>query len=131
MLDLNERWSAQRLALLGLAQGGAILFHQTNVLFCVPVFVFWITRKSNIQNPKPTIALISAYGAALALTVGLPYLFVGVVVSGFRNWSAFEGWLTEYARTGWWGGPITAQKWADLGSGLADTLAQPGGALLG
>ena len=67
---------------------------------------------------------------ALALIVGLPYLFVGLVVSGFRSWGDFETWLIEYARTGWWGGPITAQKWASLGTGLSDTLAQPGGALL-
>jgi hypothetical protein len=52
------------------------------------------------------------------------------VVSGFRSWAAFDVWLTEYARTGWWGGPITAQKWAGLATGLADTLAQPGGVLL-
>ena len=67
----------------------------------------------------------------LALAVALPYLLVGVGVSGFRSWAAFDAWLTEYARTGWWGGPITAQKWAGLATGLADTLAQPGGALLG
>jgi hypothetical protein len=131
-----ERPSLRCFWLLGMAQGGAILFHQTNVLFCVPALVFWIldlellrNPKSKIQNLKSNLAGWLAYALALALTVGLPYLFVGVVVSGFRSWDAFEGWLTEYARTGWWGGPITAQKWADLGKGLADTLAQPSGAL--
>ena len=73
----------------------------------------------------------SIYAVTLALAVALPYLLVGVGVSGFRSWAAFDAWLTEYARTGWWGGPITAQKWAGLATGLADTLAQPGGALLG
>ncbi|HEX5689579.1 MAG TPA: glycosyltransferase family 39 protein, partial [Roseiflexaceae bacterium] len=131
LLDLNQGWSARRFALLGLAQGGAILFHQTNVLFCVPVLVFWMAATSKRQTRKAPVAALLAYPAMLAAAVGLPYLFVGVVVSGFRSWSAFERWLTEYARTGWWGGPITAQKWGDLGAGWADTLAQPGGALLG
>src|SRR5262249_49653152 len=52
------------------------------------------------------------------------------VVSRLHNWGEFVAWMTEYARTGWWGGPITAQKWADLGLGGANALAQPGGALL-
>ena len=73
----------------------------------------------------------SIYAMTLGLAVALPYLLVGIGVSGFRSWAAFDAWLTEYARTGWWGGPITAQKWAGLATGLADTLAQPGGALLG
>jgi hypothetical protein len=32
-------WNARRSLALGVAQGGAVLFHQTNVLFCVPVAV--------------------------------------------------------------------------------------------
>jgi len=70
------------------------------------------------------------YALALVLGVAVPYGIVGMVISGFRSWAAFDNWLTEYARTGWWGGPITAQKWAGLGTGLSETLAQPGGALL-
>jgi hypothetical protein len=134
LIDRAGRPSFDRMLLLGLAQGGAILFHQTNVLFCAPVLVYevldYFDGKANIRSLKSRPRSWAAYFLALALTVGLPYLFVGIVVSGFRSWGDFERWLTEYARTGWWGGPITAQKWADLGKGLADTLAQPGGALL-
>jgi hypothetical protein len=145
LLRLLQQPSWRGMALMGVAQGGAILFHQTNLLFSAPLFVAllvsaydvrrrrkrWMYRQAATSVRLREIARFTpAYVVALALTVGLPYLFVGVVVSGFRSWDAFEAWLTEYARTGWWGGPITAQKWHDLGIGLADTLAQPGGAVL-
>jgi hypothetical protein len=139
LLTQPSIWSSPRqLLALGLAQGGAVLFHQTNVLLCAPIAVLLISHL--LGDRRPTISKRtwwsvvggrwSCYAIALALTVALPYLFVGVIVSRFRSWSAFETWMTEYARTGWWGGPITAQKWASLGQGLSDTLAQPGGALL-
>jgi len=136
-----ERPSRRGMLLLGLAQGGAILFHQTNVLFCAPVFVYGILElrfqildrpsgQSKLQNMSSNIGDWFVYFVVLALTVILPYLFVGVVVSGFRGWGDFEAWLTEYARIGWWLGPITAQKWTELGKGLSETLAQPEGASL-
>jgi Dolichyl-phosphate-mannose-protein mannosyltransferase len=132
LVELIKRPTRYTLLLLGIAQGGAVLFHQTNLLFCIPVLVSLIVQRlagrsaSRAYDKRGVIV----YGLALALTVGLPYLFVAVVVSGFRSWGEFAAWLTDYARTGWWGGPITAQKWADLGMGLAGTLAQPAGALL-
>jgi hypothetical protein len=155
-LDILTRpgwWCSRRsLLLLGLAQGGAVLFHQTNVLLCGPLAVMFGVqmldgpRFDTAQGRRTTdderrtagdhqwpvvIRRWSIYAVTLALTVALPYLVVGVGISGFRSWAAFDAWLTEYVRTGWWGGPITAQKWAGLATGLADTLAQPGGALLG
>lgn len=145
LLRLLQHPSRRGMALLGLAQGGAILFHQTNLLFSAPLFVAllvsaydvrrrhksWVYRHAATSVRLWAIARFTlAYALVLGATVGLPYLFVGVVVSGFRSWDAFDAWLTEYTRTGWWGGPITAQKWHGLGIGLADTLAQPGGAVL-
>jgi hypothetical protein len=141
-------WRSPRsLLLLGLAQAGAVLFHQTNVLLCGPVLVFALYNLRLGKNQEPRTENRSdgsrfsvlgswfqrwlIYAVTLALAVALPYLLVGVGVSGFRSWAAFDAWLTEYARTGWWGGPITAKKWTGLATGLADTLAQPGGALLG
>ena len=87
--------------LLGLAQGGAILFHQTNALFCIPVLVVLLASHAAARRAQLVgynWRLAAWYGGALALTVGLPYLFVGVVVSGFRGWGDFVAWLTEYAR---------------------------------
>ncbi|HEU4328507.1 MAG TPA: glycosyltransferase family 39 protein [Roseiflexaceae bacterium] len=159
MPRLLERPTTRDAALLGLAQGGAVLFHQTNMLLCAPVLLVLLAAKngeprteehgnaktqrrkdaketgffalhalgvkthSTTQNSK----LLLSYGLVLALVVGLPYLAVGLGVSGFRSWDAFAGWLLEYARTGWWGGPITASTWERLGEGLAETLAQPAG----
>jgi Dolichyl-phosphate-mannose-protein mannosyltransferase len=148
ILTRPDWWRSRRsLLLLGLAQAGAVLFHQTNVLLCGPVLVYAIYDLRSGKNREPRtdhvvlgsrfsvlgswIQRWSIYATALALTVTLPYLLVGIGVSGFQSWAAFDAWLTEYARTGWWGGPITAQTWAGLATGLADTLAQPSGALLG
>jgi len=145
LLRLIEHPSRRGMALMGLAQGGAILFHQTNLLFSAPLFVALLVSAYDVRHRHKSLIyrqaatsvrlwaiarFAPAYAVALVLTVGLPYLFVGVLVSGFRSWDAFAAWLTEYAHTGWWGGPITPQKWHELGTGLADTLAQPGGAML-
>jgi hypothetical protein len=132
LVELVERPTRRGMLLLGIAQGGAVLFHQTNALFCIPALatLLAVNRWGTTREARAWGRWLPAYALALALTIGLPYLFAGVVVSGFRSWGEFTAWLTEYARTGWWGGPITAQRWADLGQGLADTLAQPGGGFL-
>jgi hypothetical protein len=192
---------------LGLAQGGAVLFHQTNVLLCVPVVVWLIVRNhgttelrnqepgtrnqepniaepqncgitepldsrrqetensgekrsthysllttehtTNLQSPPATsqqppatsnntavhrpssTVLFGIYAFALGLVVAVPYLWVGFGVSGFRSVDAFMGWMTEYARTGWWGGPVTTDKWAKLGQGLSETIADSWGRWIG
>lgn len=128
--------SRGRMLALGLVQGGAILFHQTNLLFCVPLVVGLLIPVRDTAGPAHLAPVRDRlkgwwiYALALGLCVALPYLFVGIVVSGFRSPDQFMAWMTEYARTGWWGGPITGKKWSDLGTGVAETLAQPGGALL-
>lgn len=137
MLRILRQPSPTLTALLGLAQGGAILFHQTNVLLCAPILVCAVhdllaARRARFMAnaSRAWLGRWLLYAGVLVLVVALPYFLVGVVISGFRSVDAFTAWLTEYARTGWWGGPITAKKWSDLGMGVADTLAQPGGALL-
>jgi hypothetical protein len=144
-------WTNSRRALiwLGLAHAGAVLFHQTNVLLCVPILAYsiydlrftiyhWRDGQEPNLRPRDWFSVLGSwfkrwlvYLVTLGFAVALPYLLVGLGVSGFRSWAAFDAWLTEYARTGWWGGPITVRKWAGLAMGLSDTLAQPGGALLG
>lgn len=114
-------------AALGLAQALAVLFHQTNVLLCMPAFVAWL-----VSGPRgwKGAAQLSAYGATLAAGVGVGY-GAAALLGGLHSWAAFAAWATSYARTGWWGGLLTADKWASLARGLADTVAQPGGAWLG
>ena len=125
-----EEPSRHRMFMIGLAQGGAILFHQTNVLFSTPLAVALLALPERTGGWRQGLRGWWLYLLALALAVSLPYLFVGVIVSGFRTWHDFVAWSTSYASVGLWGGSITARKWADLGAGLADTLAQPGGAVL-
>ncbi|MEM8531759.1 MAG: glycosyltransferase family 39 protein [Chloroflexota bacterium] len=129
------------LVLLGLAQGGAVLFHQTNVLLCVPVLLVYLVETYRLSQKADHRNIFSSfiaslrqwypYALTLAFVVGIPYLFVGLGVSGFRTWDELMTWLTQYANTGWWGGPVSLNKWYDLGVGWAETVAQPDGALLG
>ena len=121
---LIARPTAWGWAALGLLQGLAVLFHQTNVLLCAPVLVAWLLRG---RHAGRNVAQLAAYGGALAAVVIAGY-GAAAVVGGLRSWDAFVAWSTSYARTGWWGGPLTASKWADLVKGLADAVAQPGGA---
>ncbi len=120
-------WNARRSLALGVAQGGAVLFHQTNVLFCVPVAVIALADLRVAKDVRAFAGRWGAYAIALALVTALPYLYVMLIVSNFRTIDAMLAWLTEYARTGWWGGPLTTNTVVSLGTGLSDTLAQPGG----
>jgi hypothetical protein len=123
-------WTARRCLALGIAQGGAVLFHQTNVLLCAPVALSALADLRTAWKTGGARAVAgrwTGYALALALIVALPYLYVMLVVSTFRTIDDMLAWLTEYARTGWWGGPLTVNTFASLGAGLSDTLAQPGG----
>lgn len=124
---------------LGLSQGMAVLFHQTNVLLCVPVILALLSRDGRGAAgagpakivPPSRAACVLAYALSSGVVVIGSYLLVGFGISGFRSLAAFGAWTTAYAHTGWWGGAVTSATWADLGKGLADTVAQPDGALLG
>jgi hypothetical protein len=138
MLALARRPAPMLAALLGLAQAGAVLFHQTNVLLCAAALVALACglRAAPLPSASPpgwrrALALLAAYGLPLALVVGGAYLWVGLGVSGFRSWDELYRWLAGYTLTGFWGGPVGASKLALLGEGLAGTLAQPGGAVVG
>jgi hypothetical protein len=120
-------WSARRCMALGVVQGGAVLFHQTNVLFCIPVAVIALADLRVAKDVRAFGSRWGAYAVALALVMALPYLYVMLIVSNFRTIDAMLAWLTEYARTGWWGRPLTTNTVVSLGTGLSDTLAQPGG----
>jgi hypothetical protein len=145
LLIRPEGWSRRRALALGAAHGLATLFHQTNVLLCLPILVAatadlrWAPQATGQPSRPasgpwahvmPWLARWSVYALTYVLVVALPYLYAMLVVSGFRSWDAAAAWLTEYARTGWWGGALTPGRLAELGAGLADTLAQPGGPLV-
>ncbi|HMQ35155.1 MAG TPA: hypothetical protein PKD53_30835, partial [Chloroflexaceae bacterium] len=130
LLALARDPSPRLAAALGAAQACAVLFHQTNVLLGVPALVALLLGARD--RPRAAVArLLLAYALPLGLIVGGAYLWVGLGVSGFRSWGELLGWMAGYATTGLWGGPVGAEKLALLGRGLAESLAQPGGALVG
>jgi hypothetical protein len=137
LLALAHEPSPRLAAALGLAQGCAVLFHQTNVLLCAPALVALALavqradRASALRRWSLVFRLLVAYGLPLALVVGGAYLWVGLGVSGLRSWGELAGWMAGYTTTGLWGGPVDGAKAALLGQGLAASIAQPGGALLG
>ncbi|WP_298816859.1 glycosyltransferase family 39 protein [Chloroflexus sp.] len=113
---------------LGLAQGIAVLGHQTNVLLTIPALVT-IGLAANDQRSR--FQLATAYLLPLAAVVGGAYLWVAFGVSGMRSWAEVWVWLTGYARTGFWGGSIDGAKLARLGKGWSETLAPVGGSIIG
>jgi len=155
LLELGRRPTVGLAAQLGAAQGLAVLFHQTNVLLCAPaavaLFLGAARRARGVAaagarpdlaasarggvslwgGPGGALRLAAAYLLPLGLIVGGAYLWVGVGLSGFRSWGELSRWAAGYATTGWWGGAVDTGKWAGLLKGLSETVARPGGALLG
>ncbi len=124
------------LILLGVAQGMAILFHQTNVLLSLPIGILLLCCFFSRRPPtyRPTFlagAMFGWYLLPLGLMSAGSYLLVGFGFSDFGSWGEMWAWMTDYAQTGWWGGAVTHDSWADLGKGIAETIAQPFGAALG
>lgn len=131
MLELARRPGLALAAALGAVQGCAVLFHQTNVLLCAPALATLLAATGGGNRLRRLAPLAVAYGAPLALIVGGAYLGVGLGVSGFRSWGELTAWAAGYTTTGYWGGAVDGAKLALLGQGLAESLAQPGGALVG
>lgn len=122
---------------LGSAQGLAVLFHQTNILLCVPIGIALLlaSRRAGESASIPPLLrrmlpYLLGYALCLGIIVGGSYALVGFGISGFRSWAELIHWMTAYARTGWWGGAITGENWGDLGLGLGETLLQPGGTII-
>lgn len=114
---LDEQPRPARAAALGVAHAGAIMFHQTNVLFAVPVMLFLLLRP-NLRRP----GILAAYIGAGILAVGIPYGLV-ITGSGLNSPDAIYRWLTDYAQTGRWGGYLSLEHLPALQSGLASSIA--------
>lgn len=130
LLALARDPSPRLAAALGAAQAGAVLFHQTNALLCAPALAALLIGARGRPRPA-SVRLLLAYALPLGLIVGGAYLWAGVAVSGLRTPGELARWMAGYATTGLWGGPVGAEKLALLGRGLAESFAQPGGALVG
>lgn len=114
---LDEQPHPARAAALGVAHAGAIMFHQTNILFAVPVVLFLLLRPA-----LRSLSILAAYAGAGTLAVGIPY---GLVIgsSGLNSPNAVYRWLTDYAQTGRWGGYLSLEHLPALQSGLAGTIS--------
>jgi hypothetical protein len=104
-------------AALGLAHAGAIMFHQTNVLFAIPVTLFLLLHP-NLRRPS----ILAAYMGTGVLAVGIPYGLV-IASSGLNSPDAISHWLTDYAQTGRWGGYLSLEHLPALQAGLAGSVA--------
>jgi hypothetical protein len=134
MLLLARRPTPGLAVALGVIQGLAVLFHQTNVLLSLPALVALGLGLHASGQPglgQRSVRLLAAYGLPLALIVAVAYLGVGLGLSGLWSWGELSGWAAGYATTGFWGGPLDFARLPLLGRGLADTFAQPGGAWVG
>jgi hypothetical protein len=116
---------------LGLAHSGAILFHQTNVLWTVPLLLGWSLARWPGATPWTTrLRLLGGYILTSLLVVGGGYAVVMFGLSGFRSWPQVRAWLFEYAETGFWGGPLSGDTVRRLGEGWRLTLTGAGGGLM-
>ncbi|NJN68750.1 MAG: DUF2723 domain-containing protein, partial [Chloroflexaceae bacterium] len=125
-------------AALGVVQGIAVLFHQTNVLLggVVVLAILGEPRRAADRNRTAWFRgsrglNLAAYALPFGVVVGGSYLLAGLRAGVTGSWADFLSWTTVYAHTGWWGEAMTRQTWADLGKGVSETLAQPGGAVIG
>lgn len=105
--------------LLGLALGGAALYHQTNGLLVgvtlVAVLLAPLTRRQKLSS-------LLVCGAIAGSCVAVGYGSVGFLVNGYRSPTQFFDWVLFFAKTGWWGHAIR-DRWSDLGAGLSNTIS--------
>lgn len=128
MPGLLQRPAPRAWLALGLAQGTAVLFHQTNVLLCGPILLlWWLADWPAERRWRAMLRGGLAYALPLAAIVGGAYLLVGFGLSGFRSWNELMAWMTQYARTGWWGGAPDLERLGDLALGLQQSFAWYGG----
>jgi hypothetical protein len=102
---------------LGVAHGSAVMFHQTNMLFALPLGVFLLSRPALRRIP-----ILSAYALSAGLTVLIPYSLVAHL-SRFPNWMALYNWLMGYAQTGRWGGYLGIEHLPALWAGLRNAVS--------
>ncbi|XSG75823.1 hypothetical protein ACP8Y2_02235 [Herpetosiphon llansteffanensis] len=107
---------------LGLAHSGAILFHQTNVLWLLPVLAVWLSANWQSTPWSQRWRAFIHYALVGLLVVGGSYAIVMFGLSGFRSWAQIQQWLFEYANTGLWGATPSATSVGNLLSGWQHTI---------
>lgn len=114
LAKLEQQRTVGRLILLGLALAGAVMFHQTNVLFALPISAFLLARRD-----WRGLLLV---GVVSGMAVALPYLLVAYA-SGLRDWDGFYRWASGYTQTGQWGGYLGLEHLPALWEGLRNSIS--------
>lgn len=121
MSRLETSPSLQNTFFLGAATAGAVMFHQTNVMFAMPVSIYLLLDSRLRRYWVP-------YGLISGSMVAIPYLLIAFS-SGLRTWSEFYRWAAGYTQTGQWGGYLSFEHMDALVAGLRNTVS-PESALL-
>ena len=94
-------------ALVGALSGGATLFHESAGLFVVVGLVgvllaeddpMVLPKAMRLRRQRMVLAFLGTW----AVTVGLPYLLIGVLALHLHSLSSFRHWSNEYSELGWW-----------------------------
>ncbi len=107
--------TSQNAIFAGIAAAGAVMFHQTNILFFVPASIYFLLD-SRLRK------FLLLFGNVACVLIAVPYLAVGWN-SGFRDAAAYYDWLTGYAQTGQWGGNLNLDSLDALQAGLENTVS--------
>jgi hypothetical protein len=111
--------SPRTFALLGLANGVAVLAHNTNVLFAVVAAAALITAAPSIG--RRALARCAAAYAAVAGAVVVAAYAAAAIALGFSSVSQFYDWFTEYTGHSEWG-HVELDGVPKAGAGLARAL---------
>ena len=108
--------------LLGIAIGGAAIYHQTNGLM-VPVVL-----AATLLAPVPArdkLRHLLLCGLVAGGVVALAYGIVGFGINRYRGLGELRDWMLFFVQTGWWG-HATRDRWTDLGAGLGNSISTRG-----
>jgi hypothetical protein len=93
------------------------MFHQTNIMFAIPIMLFLLLRPSLRR-----LNILAAYASAGTLAVLIPYGLV-IANSNLNSPEAVYAWLTDYAQTGRWGNHLSLEHLPALQTGLRNTIS--------
>jgi hypothetical protein len=100
-LELQKHVSLRAGLVVGSLLGGAILAHQTNVLFLPIIALAVMTSKSAALRQR--IRVLLTLSVLAAVIVLIPYV-ISILVLRLDSWQAIVYWLTFYAHMDRWGG---------------------------
>lgn len=94
-------------SLVGVLSGGAVLFHESAGLFVVVGLAGVLLAEDDplllpLAMRRRRYRMAAVFLGSWGLTVGLPYLLIGVLALQLHSVASFRHWSNEYAELGWW-----------------------------